>query len=88
MSILVVALAAFVFCTLLYLGRGFLAWSFGVVLCLAAWWLAGGGSSGIFAIAVGIALVLMGLFGVPLLRRLVVSKPLMRALAPALPVLT
>ena len=85
MTLALLILAAIVFVTLVYLGRGYAAWVAALGLVLAGWLVAGGGSQAAFAVAVGVALVLAGLFGIPAVRRLVISKRLMRALSGFLP---
>jgi acyl-CoA dehydrogenase len=85
MTLALLILAAIVFGTLVYLGRGYAAWVAAVGLVLAGWLVAGGGSQVAFAVAVGVALVLAGLFGIPVVRRLVISKRLMRGLSGYLP---
>ena len=78
-------LAATIFCTLLYAGRGYLAWLSGVVLVLAAWWLATDGVSAVFGVVAAVAFALALIFGVAAVRRVLISRPLMRRLAPLLP---
>ena len=85
MTLVFLVLAAVAFCGLLYLGWGYPAWVAAVSLVLAAWLVAGVGSWIAFAVAVGVTLALAGLFGIPLLRRLVISKRLMSGLAPLFP---
>ncbi len=85
MSLVLLILAVGALGALLYLGLGYLGWLTGAGLALAAWAVAGIESWRLFVLAAGLLLVLACLFGIPRLRRTVVSGPLMRALAGLLP---
>ena len=85
MALVLLILAAVAFFAIAYFGKGYLAWLAAMGLFLAAWLVAGVGSGAGFSVAFGLTLVLAVVFGIPLLRRPVVSKLLMRALAPLLP---
>jgi acyl-CoA dehydrogenase len=83
--LLTIALALFVALTLTFLGRGFLAWVAGSGVLLFGWRLSGPSSPALFQ---GVTLTLMALallFGVPPLRRLLVSSFAMRRMAKVLP---
>ena len=85
MPMLIVAIGALLFIGLLYAGRGFWAWVAPAAACLLAW-----ASTGIEAwppfIAVAAILAAIALlFGVPPLRRLVISSPLLGLVGKALP---
>ncbi len=73
------------FGTLLFLGRGYFAWLAGFGLALLAWALAGIETWSLFYLALAAAVVLATVFGVPQLRCLIISKPLMRRLTAVLP---
>ena len=84
MPMLIAAIGALLFIGLLYAGRGFWAWVALAAASLFAWAPAGeAGPLFIFAAAVLAAAAL--LFGVPPLRRLVVSKGLMKLVGKGLP---
>ena len=85
MTYALAALALIVFVALLYLGRGYWAWVLGVALALAAWFNAGVASPNLFWTCAAIAAVLALVFGVPALRRGVVSGHLMRLVRSFLP---
>ena len=85
MTAILLILAALAFAALLYLGKGFAAWLAAAALVLAAWLTAGVDSWTAFAVLAGTTLALAALFGLPPLRRLIVSKGLMTGLARLLP---
>jgi acyl-CoA dehydrogenase len=77
--------AAVVFVALLYMGRGYWAWVAATPLALVAWAESGVGGLGLFqGVAVAAAVAAL-LFGIPVLRRPVVSAPAMRAVGATLP---
>ena len=84
MEFYVVLIGALLSAGLLYMGRGFLAWVCTIACLLGAWYLAAGASL-LFYVAAGVALALAGLFGLRPLRRMSVSKPLMRWVGGILP---
>ena len=84
MPMLIVAIGALLFIGLLYAGRGFWAWVVLAGACLLAWSPAGeAGPLFIFVAAIVAAIAL--LFGVPPLRRMVVSKALLGLVGKSLP---
>src|SRR5687768_13448444 len=74
--LLLAAVIAFV--VLLYAGRGYWAWTSAAALAFAAWALTGIGSPIAFTVALSIAALVAALFGVPLIRRPLISAPAMR----------
>ena len=85
MTLIILILAAVAFGALLYLGKGYLAWVAANTLALLAWLVAGIGSGIIFGFFVIVTVALAALFGIPAFRQQIISKRLMRALAPLLP---
>ena len=85
MPMLIAAIGAVVFIGLLYAGRGFWAWVTLVAACLLAWSAAGVETGPLFIAVAAIIAAMALLFGVPPLRRLVVSKPLLGLVGKALP---
>lgn len=85
MTILLLIFAVVFFAVLLYLGFGYWAWVGGAVLALTAWWSAGVGAPALFWLVVAVAAVVALVFGVAPLRRPLLSAPIMRAVAAALP---
>src|SRR3989442_10712265 len=75
---LLVALFLTAFTVLLYLGRGYWAWVVTVAIALGDWALIGIESPRAFAAALGASLVATLVFGVPAMRRWVVTFWLMR----------
>ncbi|MFQ6046467.1 MAG: acyl-CoA dehydrogenase [Gemmatimonadales bacterium] len=71
--------------TLLYVGRPYWAWLGPAVLALAWWWVTGVKSPVLFDGLVGGFAVLAIVFGVPALRRVLISGWLMRLVKPMLP---
>jgi acyl-CoA dehydrogenase len=80
-----VVASLFVFAVLVFRGLGFLAWVAGVGVFLLGWRLAGVAHPHLFAACTIAALVLAIVFGVPLLRRHLVSRFIMPAFAKVLP---
>ncbi len=70
---------------LLYRRQGFLAWSLPAALAAAAAWASGILSAPVAATLLGAVALLAAVFGVPALRRPLVSKWVMRLLGPFLP---
>lgn len=85
MTILLIASAFVLFMILLYVGQGYLAWVSGAAIGLMAWWMAGVETSGAFWVAAAALGILALVFGLPPIRRVVVSAPVMRAIGPLLP---
>src|SRR5450432_133397 len=71
--------------TLLFLGYGFLAWVGAAGIWLIGWRIVGIASPLLFAITVVVLAVLALVFGLPPLRRLLVSRFAMTLMAPVLP---
>ena len=82
---LLVALFLTAFTVLLYLGRGYWAWVVTVAIALGDWALIGIESPRAFAAALGASLVATLVFGVPAMRRWVVTFWLMRPVGAMLP---
>ena len=85
MPMFLVALGLVLLLVLVYAGRGYWAWVSAVAAALAAWAASGIGSVPAFATGAGLALLAAVLFGLRPLRRRLVSRPLMGAVAAALP---
>ncbi len=81
--VLLAAMAAAVI--LLYRGFGLLAWLLGTGIALVGWRLTGIDSPKLFIALVSALIMLALLFGVPLIRRHVLSRMLMRRMAKVLP---
>lgn len=84
MAWILVGLALLVGVTLLYRGHGYWAWVLGGLLLLAAVRTAGVTPTGLTVLGVAF-LVLAVIFGIPAVRRQLVTRPLMPAFALALP---
>jgi len=82
---LLVALFLTAFTVLLYLGRGYWAWVVTVAIALGGWAVMGIESPRAFAAALGASLVATLVFGVPAMRRCVVTFWLMRPVGAMLP---
>jgi len=82
---LLVALLLMAFTVLLYLGRGYWAWLLSVAIALGGWAVMGIESPRAYAAALGTSLVAALVFGVPLVRRRVVTCWLMRSIGAMLP---
>ena len=85
MNYLLPVLAVVAFLVLLYWGRGYWAWMSVAVLLLFEWARAGVQSIEAFAVAVGLAVAVAVLFGLPVVRRTIVSAAVMRAVRSFLP---
>lgn len=85
MPILIVAIGVLLFIGLLYAGRGFWAWVALAAACLLAWSAAGVEAWPSFIAVAVIAAAMALLFGVPPIRRLVVSKLILGLVSKALP---
>ena len=81
--LLLLALAAFF--ALLYLGRGYFGWLAALTLALLAWVVSGVGSWILFSLAVVAIIALAAVFGLPPLRRALISASLMKRLSGLLP---
>ena len=77
--------AVAVFVVLLYLGRGYWAWTLAAGLALAAWMASGVQMPVAFAVTVVTVLAAAALFGIPSLRRPLLSAPAMRLVRAHLP---
>jgi acyl-CoA dehydrogenase len=80
-----VALLLMILTLLLYLGRGYRAWVVTVAIALVGWAVTGNESPRAYAAAVGALLVAALVFGVPVLRRWVVTRWLMWPVGAMLP---
>jgi acyl-CoA dehydrogenase len=80
-----IVVALLVFAALAFNGRGFLAWVAGVGVLLLGWRLAGVAHPQLFVVCTVVAAALAALFGLPPLRRLLVSRFAMPAFAKVLP---
>ena len=78
-------LALVVLSALTFLGRGFFGWVFGAAVWLIGWRLVGVASPLLFEICVGVLIVLALLFGVPLIRRTLITRAVMPMFAKVLP---
>ncbi len=85
MTYALLALAPITLVALLYLGRGYWGWVLGTAFALAAWRETGVASHNLFWAVAAVAFVLALLFGVPALRRALVSRSLMRVVRGILP---
>jgi len=85
MTTTLLLLAAFWFTILLYMGRGYWAWFTALALGISAWWLAGVSSPIAFNATLAIAGLAALVLGLPLLRRPLVSAPVMRHVRGILP---
>lgn len=85
MSWLLLALAFVLTVTLLYRGHGYWAWVLGGLMLVPAGWSAGVLSLTTWTVPVLLFAVLAAVFGIPALRRQLVTRPLMPAFASALP---
>src|SRR5690349_10331054 len=80
-----IVVALLVFAALAFTGRGFLAWVAAVGVLLIAWRLAGVVHPQLFVACTVVAAALAALFGLPPLRRMLVSRFAMPAFAKVLP---
>jgi acyl-CoA dehydrogenase len=85
MTATLLLLAAVCLIVLLYAGKGYWAWVSALAIGLLAWWLAGVGSPLAFKTAVTLAVLAAGVFGLPAIRRPLVSAPAMRLVRAILP---
>ena len=85
MLLLAVVLAVVVALVLLYHGMALLSWVAAAGVLLVAWRVGGVESPALFMVVVGLLTLLALLFGLPPLRRAVLSKPLMARMAKVLP---
>ncbi len=85
MTTALLVLAGLGFVALLYVGRGYWAWVSTLGLVLAAGWQAGVQSPTAFMTTVGVAVIAALVFGVPTLRRPLISAPVMGLVRSFLP---
>ncbi|MFI4970290.1 MAG: acyl-CoA dehydrogenase, partial [Lysobacterales bacterium] len=85
MAWIVVLVAVLVFLALAFNARGFLAWVAGVGVLLLGWRIGGVAHPALFAACVTVAIALALVFGLPLLRRQLVSRFVMPLFAKVLP---
>ena len=83
--LLTAILALCVFLVIAFTSRGFFAWLVASGVWLIGWRVAGIESPGLFKLTVVVFAVLAVVFGVPAIRRLVVSRAAMRTMAKVLP---
>ena len=83
--ILTLVLALILLSTLLFLGYGFFAWTGAAAVWLIGWRVCGVASPLLFEGTVIVLIVLAAIFGIPLLRRQIVSRFAMKLMAPVLP---
>ena len=81
--LLLLALVALI--ALVYRDRGYWGWVAAAALALAAWAVAGIETPAAFLVCAGLVLLLALLFGLPAVRRPIVSAPLLRGIRPMLP---
>lgn len=80
----ILLLALFVFFILLYVGQGYWAWVLGSALAFRAMYSFGVDSSVLFIAAIPLGFLVV-VFGIPSLRRIIISKPLMKLMGSAIP---
>ena len=80
-----IAIAVFAAIVLLYFGRGYWAWCGALAVLFASWKLQGVDSPIVFAILLLIAIAVALVFGLPILRRHLVSTHLMQGMKAVLP---
>jgi acyl-CoA dehydrogenase len=85
MALALVVLAVVAFVTLLFRGHGYWAWVAAAALCQGAWWLAGVASPNAFWTVAVILAVVAGVFGLPPIRRVLISAPVMKKMARIMP---
>ncbi len=81
--LLVIAILALV--ALLYAGRGYAAWTTSAAFGLAAWAMASGQTPAAFYVTTAVALATAALFGIPAVRRKLISTPAMQLVRSVLP---
>ena len=85
MTIALLVLAGLGFVALLYAGRGYWAWVSALGLVLAAWWQAGVQSPAAFMTTAGLVIAAALVFGLPAIRRPLISAPVMGLVRSLLP---
>src|SRR5688572_18299289 len=80
-----ILLGVLVAVALTFLGRGFLAWLAGFGVWLVAWRLTGVSSPFLFEATIVVLVALALVFGLPPLRRLIVSKAIMARMGKVMP---
>ena len=85
MTIALIAFALISFVVLIYMGRGYWAWVIALTIGLAAWWLTGVATPEAFWAATAITVVLAAIFGLRPIRRVALSRQLMRMIRGVLP---
>ncbi|HZW50509.1 MAG TPA: acyl-CoA dehydrogenase family protein, partial [Rudaea sp.] len=83
--LLTLVLALILLSTLLFLGYGFFAWTGAAAIWLIGWRICGIASPLLFEGTVVVMIVLAAIFGIPFLRRQIVSRFAMKLMAPVLP---
>ena len=82
---LLIFIAATLFVALTFMGRGYLAWVLGIGIVLFAWFVSGVENAMAFGVVSIIYATLAVLFGVRMVRRTIVTRPLMGMIARILP---
>ncbi|MFQ6023959.1 MAG: acyl-CoA dehydrogenase [Acidiferrobacterales bacterium] len=85
MTIIAIVIALIVAIGLLYVGRGYWAWVVAIAMLLAAWAISGIDTPLIFTVVTVVAAAVALAFGLPVLRRRLISTHLMRRMAAVLP---
>ncbi len=85
MTLLFLLLGAIFMAVLLYRGKGYWAWVSALAVWLAAWWLTGVESPLAFNLAMILAALAVVVFGLPIIRRPLVSALAMRLVRAILP---
>jgi acyl-CoA dehydrogenase len=83
--LLTLVLALILLSTLLFLGYGFFAWTGAAAIWLIGWRICGIASPLLFEGTVVVLILLAAIFGIPFLRRQIVSRFAMKLMAPVLP---
>ena len=85
MTNILIILGFFLLFILTYLGRGYWGWVLSGATWLGAWGLAGGMGTTPFTIVTVVAVLAAVEFGIPSLRRALISGPVMKMVAKILP---
>ncbi len=85
MTLWFLLLGAIFLVVLLYVGKGYWAWVSALAIWLSTWWLTGAESPLAFNLAVILAALAVVVFGLPVIRRPLVSAPVMRLVRAILP---
>ena len=85
MTLILIIIAFAVAASLAFMGRGYFAWVAFVTFSLIAWWTGGIESPAAFNVTLGVYVFFAVLFGIPAIRRYVVSAPAMKIVSSILP---